>query len=411
MAEEKKPKIDLKARLGKAGAAAATPPPGAAVPVPTPPPGAIAPPPAVLGKPAGIPVPPGVPVGPPPPAIIGGGSAAAIDPSNPLAAVATPYRAPTPPAPPQPQRIEVDEMAVQQASRGARKQGLVAGVVVALVLGAVGYVAGGAAEKSAARTKSVADAKELAGDVTKAKEQMKTIADKVEAGRKLLLAPDPKERKFPESLGRDLSAVNVDFDGGKLAGRRFSGLSVQATSSLVEFITAVQALNDRKQAIVNLLSRVQKPITDQFAASAAGKVTVSHVVLLGTRDQAGNQLGILAPLKDPLLGQPGKVDAPAEWVFIDTLGQGRPTAKLANYKTGDLSKASAIYVLPKSFDNVCPSETSGAAAQLGAQLAGILRDIRGEGGTPTGEQALTQDTKPGLLERADRLATELNKVN
>jgi hypothetical protein len=405
MAEEKKPRIDLKARLGKAGAA--TPPPPGAVPVPTPPPGAVAPPPAVVGRGGGIPVPPGVPVGPPPAM---SAHPTPVDPGNPLAAVATPYRAPAPPAPAQPQRIEVDEMAVQQASRGARKQGLIAGVVIALVLGAVGYVAGGAAQKSSDRTKAVGDAKELAGDVIKAKDQMKAMADKVEAGRKLLTAPDPKERKFPEALGRELGGMAVDFDGSKLAGRRFSGFSITATSQLVEFITAVQSLNDRKSAIVNLLTRLQKPVSEQFAASASGKVSVGHVVLLGTRDQGGSQFGILAPLKEPIVGQPGRVDVPAEWVFIDTLGQGRPTAKVNKYTTGDLGKPSAIYVLPKSFDNVCPSETSGAAAQLAAQLAGVLKDLKGEGGGADTQQ-LVQDAKPGLIERADKLATELNKVN
>jgi outer membrane murein-binding lipoprotein Lpp len=406
MAEEKKPKIDLKARLGKAGAA--TPPPPGAVPVPTPAPGAVAPPPAAVAKAAGIPVPPGVPVGPPPPAISSSGAAAAVDPSNPLAAVAAPYRAPTPPAPPQPQRIEVDEMAVQQARRGAFRGGLIAGIVVAVILGAVGYVAGGATEKNSARSKAVSDAKELAGDVTKAKDQMKAMADKVEAGRRQLLAQDPKERKFPDTLAKDLGGMNIDFDGSKLAGRRFSGFSTTATAQLVEFITAVQGLNDRRTAVINLLSKLQKPITEQYAASASGKVTVSHVVVLGQKDQAGNLFGILEPLKDPIVGAPGKVDAPKEWVFLDTL-QGRQPSKVDKYTSGELNKPSAIYILPKSFEGACPSEAASAAVQLGAQLAGVLKDIRGE--QTGGDPGLVQDTKPGLLERADRLVNELNKVN
>src|SRR6185295_11046763 len=112
MAEDKKPKIDLKARLGKTAVGQA---PGPAVP-----PGVVPPPPNAAGpSPSGrrsVPVPPGVPVGSPfaaPPTPV-------LDPSNPLSAVANPR---TPPPPPPPTRIEVDEASVQEAARGARRTG------------------------------------------------------------------------------------------------------------------------------------------------------------------------------------------------------------------------------------------------------------------------------------------------
>src|SRR4029078_4537348 len=190
MAEEKKPRIDLKARLGKG---AATPPPpqvGGGIPMPgLPTPGIAAPTPnpaAARGS-----VPPGIPVGPPP--AFGQTRGVAIDPSNPLAAAATPYRAPAPPPPPQAPRIEVDEVAVHEARKGARKQGLIAGLVAAAVLGAVGYIAGGAIETNKGRQKSVGDAKSLALAVARSREQLKLIADKVEEGKKSLLV----EKKFP----------------------------------------------------------------------------------------------------------------------------------------------------------------------------------------------------------------------
>src|SRR5207245_11624718 len=103
MAEEKKPKIDLKARLGKGAGGATPPPPVAGIPVPAVPSAgasATAGEASPTGSPGGggLPVPPGIPVGPPP--AFGKMPGAAIDPSNPLAAAATPYRAPPPAAPP-----------------------------------------------------------------------------------------------------------------------------------------------------------------------------------------------------------------------------------------------------------------------------------------------------------------------
>ncbi len=413
MAEEKKPKIDLKARLGK-GAGGATPPPPQAgaggIPVPAVPSHAaaagggagIAP----ISSPSGgggLPVPPGIPVGPPP-AFGRMGGHAPIDPSNPLAAAATPYRAPAPAppqAPPQPQRIEVDEMAVQEARKGARKQGLVAGLVAAVVLGAIGYIAGGAIETNKGRQKSVGDAKALATDVTKSKDQLKTIGDKVEAGKNSLL----KEKKFPDALAKELSAINVDFDGVKLAGIRFSGFPQETTSNLIEYITLVQTLNDRKTAIVSLLQRLQKPITEQLASGQ--KTHINYVVLFGKQDPSRNPFALLAPLTKPIEAtNASSIQLPAEFAATDPLTRQNITAP--KYTTGNLDKPSAVYVLPKSIEAACPSETAGSIAQLGSQLSRVLTDIRGETAAPGGD--VVTDNKPGLLDRAEKLSTSLNRV-
>lgn len=405
MAEEKKPKIDLKARLGKG---AATPPPPQAgaggIPMPGVPTPGIASPPA--SNPSGggsLPMPPGIPVGPPP-AFGKSSSPLAIDPSNPLAAAATPYRAPAPPPPqplPQPQRIEVDEMAVHEARKGARKQGLIAGLVAAVVLGAIGYIAGGAVETSKGRQKSVEAAKSLALDVGKSREQLKLVADKVEAGKNALL----KDKKFPDTLAKELGGINVDFDGNKLAGVRFSGFSQETTSTLIEYITLVQTLNDRKSAIVGLLSRLQKPITEQLTAGQ--KTNIQYVVFFGRQDPSRNPFAMLAPLTKPIeAANPTAINLPAEFTAVDPLT--RQNISAPKYTTGNLDKASAVYVLPKSIEAACPSETAGSIAQLGSQLSRVLTDIRGEQAAPGGD--VVTETKPGLLDRADKLITNLNRV-
>jgi hypothetical protein len=397
MADEKKPKIDLKARLGKASGAATPPPVGVGMPVP-PPQFGSRPPPAIPP-----PVVPGIPVGPPSPfggpSAFGGG-APAIDPSNPLSAVAAPYRAPAPPAPPQPQRIEVDEHAVQTARSGARKQGMVIAAVAAVAFAGVGYIAGQAAENGAGRTKSKGDAVELAADVAKAKVSLATLEAKLDAGRNQLT----KERKFPDGLANDLGGINIDFDGSKLAGRRFSGFPTETTAGLVEFITEVQALNDRKGVVRGLLNKLQKPLTEQLAAPA-GQTTIAQVVIVD-KDPAGNPTALLAQLAQPITFTPPQLNLPAEFTFSNPMGGGN--TKLPAYKGGDIvTKPSAVYVAPKTFDKVCPNEQAGAAAQLAVQLGSILKQIKGEG---QAQADVIQESKPGLTERADKLITSLEKV-
>ena len=86
-------------------------------------------------------------------------SGSPLDAGNPLAAVAQPFRqqAPVAHAMPQAQRIEVDEGAVQAARSSARKQGLVVGILFAVVLGGIGWIGGGASQQGADRTKSAND--------------------------------------------------------------------------------------------------------------------------------------------------------------------------------------------------------------------------------------------------------------
>ena len=407
MADEKKPKIDLKARLGKGAAGGATPPPAAAgIPAPAmannvPAPAVAAPGPAAVGKGGGLPVPPGIPVGPPPNFKPSG---LALDPSNPLAAaVAPPAAARTAPPPPQPQRIEIDEMGVQVARRGARKQGFIAGAVLAVVLGIVGYIAGDAQQTNKGRQKSVGDAKSLAGDVAKSKDQLKTIADKVEAGRNSLL----KERKYPDQLAKELNGINVDFDGTKLAGVRFSGFPQDTTSGLIEYITAGKAVNDRKQAVATLITKLQKPITEQMAAGQKPQ-PVRYIVLLGGgKDPSGNPFAVLAPLTKPIeLANPGQIQLPAEFTATNPINNANVTAP--KYATGNLDKPAGVYVVPKSMDAACPSETVGQMAQLGSQLSRLIHDIRGEQAAAGGD--VITETKAGLLERADKLVAGLNKV-
>ena len=403
MADDKKPKIDLKARLGKQGASN----PPAPVPTPAPPgvgvysqpptQGGSAPPPA-----AAMPL-PGVPVGPPPRFAGGGGAQAALDPSNPLSAVAAPYRAPqAQSAPPvAAQRIEVDEGLVQEARRGALKRGVMIGIVLAGMTGVVGFAAGGALEQGKARDKSKNDAASLGQDLTKAKDTLTKLADKMDEGVKTL-----GSNKFPDKLAGELGALNVAFDGSELAGRRFSGFPQDTTAMLVDFISSVQALNDRKLIIESLLTRLQKPMTEQMNAPA-GSGSISLVAAV-QKDPAGNFTASLGRLATPIAyTSSSSIPWPPQFTFTDP-GGGGGNATAPRYVGGDLAKApAAIPIATRTFEKICPTEAAGGVAQLVAQIGGFTRDIRGEG---PAQPDVVSDTKAGLLERADKLLLGLSKV-
>lgn len=394
MAEERKPKIDLKARLQKTqGIPAQTP-------APMPVGGGLGGPPASVPAPA-IPMPVrSAPSSIPAPSLPGGAAAETL--GGLARGVATgPFRAQAEPAPPpQPQRIEVDEATVHAARRGAYKTAMVAAVGVGLMFGGLGYVIGGAREKAAGYATGTKDAQGLADGVAKAKGTLETLKTKTEAAREALL----KEGKFPDALITELGGLNVDFNGGALAGRRFSGFKFETTQDLIGFVTAVQDVNDKKDALVRMLTRLQKPLTERLAAAVAGKVTVSHVVVLGEKDPAGNGVAILAPLVSPITFTPPKFEIPKDFTFVD---QGKKIT-MDKYTGGAINKPTAAYVVPKSLDNSFPSEASSGASQLGAQLAGFIRDIKGD--DMGGSDAVVNDSKHGLIERATKLEAALRNV-
>jgi hypothetical protein len=327
--------------------------------------------------------------------------APALDPNNPLAAVAQGFRPSAPvsaAALPQAQRIEVDEVAVQTARSGGFKRGIVAGLIGGIVLGVLGYFGGSASTQGAARGQSVKDAHDLAADLTKAKDSLDALKTKVQDGGKSLST----DRKFPTDLAQQLAGLNIDFGGDKLFGRRFSGVPQETTRDLFDFITRVQALNDRKDLVVALLNKLQKPITDELSRPA-GQLPIQYVVILD--DNTGSSGAFLAPLAAPIAPD-DKNGVPSELTFVNPRGSGN--VKLPRL-TGDKvpKDGAAATIVPNTFEKVCPSATRGQIAQLVSSINTLVEDIAGQK-PESGD--VVQESKPGLEEQAAKLADSLTKV-
>ncbi len=299
--------------------------------------------------------------------------------------------------PQQAQRIEVDETAVHQARGGARKQGIVIGLIVGLLLAGVSWMGGNASAQGAARTKGISDAHDLAGDLLKAKASLEQVKAALTEGGKSLLGEKPA---FPADLGKQLAALNVDFGGDKLAGRRFSGVPAETTHNLFDFITRVQALNDKKDLVVSLLSRLQKPITEELALK--GKSPIRFVVLYDDSVDTGGTL--LLPLLSPIIPD-DKNTVPATLKFLNPEGHNSELPRLTDTKKVP-DKGAVIPVVPTSFEKVCPSQAKGQTSQLLVTMNTVIDDIQGQKAADSSE-----DAKPGLSETAQKLSDALTKVN
>jgi hypothetical protein len=333
------------------------------------------------------------------------GPAPALDPRNPLAAVAHGGFKAAGGSPPamapviQSQRIEVDEAAVSQARSGARKQGIIIGLVLAVGAAGVAWVGGSASQQGAARAQGVHDAHDLAADLTKAKDALDQLDHTLQDGAKSLVV----DRKFPDDLGQRLAGMNIDFGGDKLFGRRFGGVPADTTRSLFDFITRVQTLNDKKDLVVSLLSKLQKPIKEELSHEP-GKLPLQYVLIVDK--DTPNMGGFVAPLATPI--GPEATSVPNELTFLNPRGSGN--VKLPRL-TGDRipPQGAAITVVPSTFEKVCPSAQHGQIAQLVSSMSSLVGDIEGQKAEAGGD--VITETKAGLGEVALKVADALNKVN
>jgi hypothetical protein len=312
------------------------------------------------------------------------GGPPALDPNNPLAAVAKPFVQSRVPAAPHAAatRIEVDEVAVQQASRGGFKKGAILGVFLAMMLGGLGYATG------------------MAVDAGKGKDSLTVLQTKLQDGGKSLIG----DRKYPVGLGQELAGMNIDFTGDKLFGRRFSGVPAETTRQLFDFITRVQTLNDKKDFVVALLSKLQKPITEELSRPP-GQMPIAQVVIVDKNSPGG--AAYLSLLATPIAPD-DKNGVPDDLTVINPRGGGN--AKLPHLKDLKIPPdGAAIPIVPTSYEKLCPSATRGQIAQLMSSMNSLIDDIQGQKGSEGGD-AITE-TKAGLSETAAKLADQLSKVN
>jgi hypothetical protein len=328
-----------------------------------------------------------------------------LDPSNPLAAAVQPsFRPSQPPvaahaAVHKPQVIEMDEGTVEQARSTTRKRWVMITLISGIVFLGLGWMAGGANNDGLARKKGVQDAHDLAADIVNAKKSLDDMKAALTAGGQSILG----DRKFPVDLQKKLTDMNVDFGGDKLVGRRFTAIPPATAADLFDFITRVAALNDKKLLIVGLLSKLQKPITEELARPPnQNPITLVVVVDKNTPDVGT----FLAPLVTPIIPDE-KTPIPDKFKFVNPKGGGNAELpRLSDVKIP--AGGAAISVQPRTFDAACPSMTKGQETQLLTSMNSLIGDIQGQKAAAGGDAVV--DDKPGLSDIAQTMADALNNV-
>jgi hypothetical protein len=373
MSEDKKPKIDLKARLGKKTVGAPAAGPGGSIP-----------------PPAGIPKPYGV-GGIPAPNVGGGGAVArpapVMDASNPYGAM-EPAAAPV--VKPAAITVELSDEVVRAQGRGKAKV-MVLAIITAALGGFVGFTLGGTTERAKGTDAAKEGAAELAKDVEAANKKIEELAGVLKSAKEKLT-----KAKFPEEEVSKLGALNIPFGGTNLSGKGIGRFKSDVLNMLIEFASASAEANDQKEKIQSVLNRNKKGVVEFLESQT--KPVVRWSVIVG-----GSPLGPIAsmqPIPAPfqLVGEQGKQHSWPE--SFDVMEKDKKIA-IKRYLKGDAATENPTFIPvdPSTQTLVCPNDV---VFSIRRELTGMEEVLRGD---PTpGEE------KTGLLEAGQNLLKKLKEI-
>ncbi|MDX2055884.1 MAG: hypothetical protein SFV15_26010 [Polyangiaceae bacterium] len=390
MSDELKPKIDLKARLGKRA-------------VQTQEGAASVPPPIGMGRPGGVVPQPGV--GVPPVRVAPVGSSPSQVPPPPMGSVprssapyaSAPYAsAPQQPAPvmraePREIRVEMGEEVIEERKRAAGKVriGL---AIVAVAAGGLGFFIGGRAENSSLSNNALKDAQGLLEKVKKANATVDELNGVLTSAIGKF-----KEQKFPSDEVSKLGGINIPFSNEDLP-QSIGRLGKPTRAALLSYLMKVQEANERKESLGNVLSSAQKPFEELLADRVKPKVRFAAVVASGAE---GPWLQ-LAQVSEPFLVQEaGKSKLWPTQLNVKRVADGKlADAKLDRVEKTDFKNDMALPIDPASQGFVCPS--ADLVGKMRSELVKLQESLNGDE-TPGAE-------KEGLKQLGDRLSKALAQL-
>ncbi|APR79884.1 Hypothetical protein A7982_05231 [Minicystis rosea] len=391
----KKTKIDLKARLGKTQVGLQ---PASALPIPagagaTPPPPSD-PGPSSSGS-ASVPAPPAsAPMSRPTPNIA---PPPGLSPGIPIPPFAQPQR-PAPAAPASKptaaqQTIKVEIGEEIENERKKWKQRVFLGAIAGALVGAgIGFVGGGSQEKGARAQRAARGAGLLEKDVKATVDKLKDLDTKLtEASEKL------KSKSYPEDLATALSGLLIPFDSSNLDNKDVGSLPPRVLKNVLNFTSAVEALNKNRESLKNIVGIAKDPITKAWKEEQAPVANFSVVF----RSEGGKTVvAELVPNKEPFAW---KGDYPGSYK-VTRLENNKPAEKsVTRWVKGELpgNDLTAIPVDPKS---VAAFSSEQLIGKLSKAIYDIRVDLAGNKDNPTNET-------PGVVKMAEDLANELHKAS
>lgn len=354
--QNNKPKIDLRARLGKktagAGVAASIPPPmhtGNSIPAP---PFASKPPPPVEERPRVV--------------------------------------------APQAIKIEMSEEVVQAQKKGKSKLMAMAGGA-ALVGIVIGIAFGGGMERRKRQDIALEGASLLTQDIDKANIEIGKMAEILEKAKRSI-----SDGEFPGEAVKSLSEVTVPFDGTYLAGKGTGLMSPSLNKMLVDFSGKSQQANEQKDRLQRMLVASEVAFKQVMENQTNPKMEWSVFVANGPH----GPMAVIQPIPEPfLVSSKEKVNGKDyAWPEEIEVPEGDKKTKLKLYKKDNPIENPPVLIPidPKSQESVYPKDQI-LLGKLREEIEKLEQLLKGDKSDPTNEKA-------GIVDLGQTIMDELKGI-
>lgn len=279
--------------------------------------------------------------------------------------------------------LEMDaEFAAVQ--RGSRTKVMVLAAAAAVVGGVLGFAVGGLNERNSVAEQAVVGAKTLSTEIDAANAAATKLSEVLTSAAKSL-----KDGKYPESEVKDLGGINIPFDGTHLAGKAIGRFKPQLITMLLSYAEAASKANTQKDRIRSLLSFSKEGVEELLAQNTNPRVHWG----VSLQETERGPWGVMQVL-------PTAFPVKESWPSTFDIQSGKQKVSARRYGGGDPTRGSdgsqIIPIAPGSQSVVCPTDT---VIRLRRELSDMQKILSGD---ETPGQEVT-----GLMQLGDNIKKQL----
>jgi hypothetical protein len=271
--------------------------------------------------------------------------------------------------------------------KSGRTKVIILAAATAVVGGVLGFAVGGMNERNAVAEAAVIGAKSLSVEIDAANAAVTKLSEVVTSAAKSL-----KDGKYPDNEVKELGSLNIPFDGTNLSGKSIGRFKPQLLTMLVNYAESASKVNNQKDRLRGLLSYSKVGVEELLAQNTNPRV---H---WGVSVQSGPQgpWGVMQVL-------PTAFPAKEAWPAAFEVQSGDQKLSVKRYAGGDPTRgpdgAQVIPIAPSTQNAVCPTDT---IVRLRRELSDIQKLVTGDD-TPGAEVT-------GIIQLGDTIKKQLAAI-
>jgi hypothetical protein len=284
--------------------------------------------------------------------------------------------------------VSYDDEEFAAVRKGSRVKVMVLAAAAAAAGGVLGFAVGGMSEKNSVAEAAVVGAKTLVVEIDAANASVGKLSEVLASAANAL-----KEGKYPDDQVKELGAVNIPFDGTNLGNKSIGRFKPSLVAQLITYAEATGKANAQKDKIRGLLSYSKAGVEELLDQKANPQVRWGVSVQQGPQGPWGSMQ--VLPSAFFANGEKGKGGG---WPAQFEIPQGGEKSSFKRFVGGD-PDGQIIPIAPMTQNAVCPTDT---IVRIRRELGDMQKILNGDE-TPGAEVV-------GIVQLGDTIKKQLNAI-